>query len=159
MKKSLLLVGLLALSSTMLFAHTTTNVAVSANLIRTVEITPQSSTTQVTVTNAKTGTYSFPDTTLEITGNPGSSVKLMAPQSLTLTKSTTAGAGGGVRTTTANVTFKDGSVTTDGTNAASVQILPASGNMHNALVIGGNLASALDSGTYSGTISIQANYN
>ena len=104
------------------------------------------------------GDYSFPDTTLEITGNPGSSVKLMAPQSLIFTK--LAGArSGGVRTATANVTFKDGSVTTDGTNAASVQILPASGNMQNALVIGGNLESALELGAYIGTVNIQANYN
>lgn len=109
------------------------------------------------------GDYSFPDTVLEITGNPGSSVMISAPQTLTLTKAGI-GAGSGVRTTAVTATFGlgtgGGKVTTDGTNATATQILPASGSAQASLLLGGNTSSAaLDAGIYSGTINIQANYN
>ena len=164
MKKSLLL-GLLALSST-IFAAVTNNVDVSANLIRAVEITPQTSTAQASISTTHAGEYSFPETVLEITGNPGSSVVISAPQTLTLTKTTTAGAGGGVaRTTTVTATFNlgtgsGGTVSTNGTNATATQILPTSGSAQASLVLKGNTTSAaLDAGTYSGAMAIQANYN
>lgn len=152
MKKSILL-GLLALSSTIFAAGATARVDVSANLIRAVEITPQSTTTQLTVTNTHTGEFKFPETTLDIVGSPGAAIALTVPQNLTLTKI------GGTETTTANVTFGSGSVTTDGTNANSVQVLSAAGSVQNTLVISGNLASALEKGNYKGTIKIEANYN
>lgn len=159
MKKSLLL-GLLALSST-IFASVSNNVDVSANLIRAVEITPQTSTAQTSISTMHTGEYSFPDTVLDIVGNPGSSVTMSVPQTSTLTKAG-AGAGGGT-TTTVNVTFSlgtgSGKVTTDGTNATAIQELPASGNMQASLKLSGNLSSALSAGTYVGTMQIQANYN
>lgn len=164
MKKSLLL-GLLALSST-IFAAVTNNVDVSANLIRAVEITPQSSTAQASISTTQTGEYSFPDIVLDIVGNPGSSVTITVPQSSTLTKAAVTGgaeARAGVRTTTVTATFDLGSgggkVTTDGTNATAVQILSAGGSMQASLQLKGNLAAALDAGTYSGTINIQADYN
>lgn len=151
MKKSMLL-GMLALSATM-FAATTARVDVSANLIKTVEITAQSSTTQLMLTNVQTGDFSFPDTALEITGGPGKAIMLKTPQTLTLTKT------GGSETTAANVTFGEGSITTNGTDARAIQILPASGSIQNTLKISGNLASALAEGSYRGTIDIEANYN
>lgn len=167
MKKSLLL-GLLALSST-IFAAVTNNVDVTANLIRTVEISTQTSTAQHSISTTHTGEYSFPNTTLEITGNPGSAVIISAPQSLTLTKAATTGGGevrsSGVRTTTVTATFNlgtgsTGTVSTNGTNATATQILPTSGNAQASLVLKGNTTSAaLDAGTYSGTINIEANYN
>lgn len=151
MKKSMLL-GMLALSAT-IFAATTAQVDVSANLIKTVEITAQSSTTQLMLTNVQTGEFSFPDTTLDITGGPGKAIMLKAPQTLTLTKT------GGSETTVANVTFSEGVVTTNGTDASAIQILPASGTIQNALKISGNLGVALIAGSYTGTVSIEANYN
>lgn len=166
MKKSLLL-GLLALSST-IFAAVTNNVDVTANLIRAVEITPQTSTAQHSLSTTFTGEYSFPNTTLEITGNPGSSVIISAPQTLTLTKAATTGAGGvsGVRTTTVTATFdlgadSTGTVSTNGTTATATQILPTGGRMQTSLVLKGstNPGATLAAGTYSGTISIEANYN
>lgn len=167
MKKSLLL-GLLALSST-IFAAVTNNVDVTANLIRTVEISAQTSTAQHSISTTHTGEYSFPNTTLEITGNPGSTVVISAPQSLTLTKAAVTGGGegraSGVRTTTVTATFdlgtgSAGTVSTNGTNATATQILPTSGSAQASLVLKGNTTSAaLDAGTYSGTINIQADYN
>lgn len=160
MKKSLLL-GLLALSST-IFAAVTNNVDVTANLIRTVEINAQTSTAQHSLSTTFTGEYSFPNTTLEITGNPGSSVIISAPQSLTLTKA----AGSGVRTTTVTATFdlgtdSAGTVSTNGTTATATQVLPTSGNAQASLVLKGstNPEATLAAGTYSGSISIEANYN
>lgn len=165
MKKSLLL-GLLALSST-IFAAVTNNVDVTANLIRAVEITPQTSTAQASISTTHAGEYSFPETVLEITGNPGSSVTISAPQTLTLTKAATTGvgAGSGVRTTTVTATFdlgtgSAGTVSTNDTNATATQILPTSGSAQASLVLKGNTTSAaLNAGTYSGTINIEANYN
>lgn len=161
MKKSLLL-GLLALSST-IFASVSNNVDVSANLIRAVEITPQTSTAQTSISTTHTGEYSFPDTVLDIVGNPGSSVTMSVPQTSTLTKASGGAGTGGVTTTTVNVTFSlgtgGGKVTTDGTNATAIQELPASGSMQASLKLSGNLSSALSAGTYTGTMQIQANYN
>lgn len=166
MKKSLLL-GLLALSST-IFAAVTNNVDVTANLIRTVEINAQTSTAQHSLSTTFTGEYSFPNTTLEITGNPGSSVIISAPQSLTLTKAAGSGvgAGSGVRTTTVTATFdlgtdSAGTVSTNGTTATATQVLPTSGNAQASLVLKGstNPEATLAAGTYSGSISIEANYN
>lgn len=166
MKKSLLL-GLLALSST-IFAAVTNNVDVTANLIRPVEISAQTSTAQHSLSTTFTGEYSFPNTTLEITGNPGSAVMISAPQSLTLTKAATTGAGvgSGVRTTTVTATFdlgadSTGTVSTNGTTATATQVLPTSGNAQASLVLKGstNPEATLAAGTYSGSISIEANYN
>lgn len=152
MKKSMLL-GMLALSATM-FAATTAQVEVSANLIKAVDITAQSTTTQLVLTNVHTGDFSFPDTTLEITGGAGNAIMLKAPQNLTLSKV------GGNTSVITNVTFSDGVVTTDGTDAKAIQILPASGSIQNALKISGNLVSALtEGGMYTGTVKIEANYN
>lgn len=166
MKKSLLL-GLLALSST-IFAAVTNNVDVTANLIRPVEIIAQTSTVQHSLSTTFTGEYSFPNTTLEITGNPGSAVTITAPQTLTLTKAagTGVGAGSGVRTTTATATFdfgtdSTGTVSTNGTTATATQVLPTSGRTQTSLVIKGstNPEATLAAGTYTGSISIEANYN
>lgn len=161
MKKSLLL-GLLALSST-IFAHVTNNIDVSANLIRAVKITPRTSTAQYSISTTHTGEYSFPDTVLDIVGNPGSSVIIKVPQTLTLTKAVTGAGVGDVKTTTVNATFDlgtgGGSVFTDGTNATATQILPATGSMQASLQLRGNLTAALTVGTYSGTMQIEANYN
>lgn len=166
MKKSLLL-GLLALSST-IFAAVTNNVDVTANLIRPVEISAQTSTAQYSLSTTFTGEYSFPNTTLEITGNPGSAVMISAPQSLTLTKAATTGAGvgSGVRTTTVTATFdfgadSTGTVSTNGTTATATQVLPTSGRTQTSLVLKGstNPEATLAAGTYSGTINIQADYN
>lgn len=152
MKNSILL-GLLALSST-IFAATTANVDVSANLIRAVEITAQASTTNLSITNTQIGSYSFPETNLDITGAPGAAVKLVVPQTLLLTKT-----GDSTKKTTANVTFKSGAITTDGTTATAVHILTAEGSVQNALLVSGELATALDAGAYRGTLEIEANYN
>lgn len=168
MKKSLLL-GLLALSST-IFAAVTNNVDVTANLIRPVEINAQTSTAQHSLSTTFTGEYSFPDTVLEITGNPGSAVRISAPQSLVLTKAATAGGGdarvSGVRTTTVTATFdfgadSTGTVSTNGTTATATQVLPTGGRTQTSLVLKGrtNPEATLAAGTYSGTISIEANYN
>lgn len=165
MKKSLLL-GLLALSST-IFAAVTNNVDVTANLIRPVEINAQTSTAQYSLSTTFTGEYSFPNTTLEITGNPGSAVTISAPQSLVLTKAATTGGGEGrARTTTVTATFdfgadSTGRVSTNGTTATATQVLPTSGRTQTSLVLKGstNPEATLAAGTYSGTISIEANYN
>lgn len=152
MKKSMLL-GMLALSATMFAAASTAQVDVSANLIKAVEITPQSTTTQLMITNTKTGEFSFPDTALDITGGVGKAIMLKAPQTLTLT------AAEGNSSAVANVTFGDGTITTDGSNTTAIQILPATGSIQNTLKISGNLASALSAGSYSGTVNIEATYN
>lgn len=151
MKKSMLL-GMLALSATM-FAATTAQVDVSANLIKAVDITAQSSTTQLMLTNVQTGDFNFPDTALEITGGAGKAIMLKAPQTLTLNQT------GGTGKAIANVTFGEGTITTNGTDAKAIQILPASGSTQNTLKISGNLGTTLAEGSYKGTIDIEANYN
>ena len=150
-----MLLGMLALSATMFAetAITTAQVDVSANLIKAVEITPQSTTTQLMITNAKTGEFSFPDTALDITGGAGKAIVLKAPQTLTLKKTD------GTETAVANVTFGEGNITTDGLNTRAIQILPASGSIQNTLKISGDLASALVAGSYTGTVDIEATYN
>lgn len=154
MKNSILL-GLLALSTTM-FAHVNARVDVSANLIKAVEITSQTSVTQSMITNIKTGAFSLPDVALNITGTSGKSIELTAPQSLVLKKDGT----DATKVANLNITFGGtGSITTDGTNAKAVHILPASGSVSDSLKLSGNLPAALEAGSYRGTIEISALYN
>lgn len=166
MKKSLLL-GLLALSST-IFAAVTNNVDVTANLIRPVEISAQTSTAQHSISTTHTGEYSFPNTTLEITGNPGSTVVISAPQSIILGRDviTSGVVNVGTRTTTVTATFdfgadSAGTVSTNGTTATATQVLPTGGRTQTSLVLKGstNPEATLTAGTYRGVINIEANYN
>lgn len=152
MKKKILL-GILALSVN-IFAQATTQVDVSANLIKAVEISTQSSTTQFTITKTQKGAFSFPDTILDITGEPRKAVVLKVPQTLKLEKS-----GDTSKMTMTTVTFGEGVITTDGTNATTTQILSASGSIQNTLKISGNLETTLEAGSYGGTVKIEANYN
>lgn len=124
----------------------------SVNLIETIQIDVNSNTTAKTITDTYTGLVEFPQVDLLTKGKPGSSIELITMQNLELTG--TLG-----DTVQLFVTFDAGTVTTDGTNAKTVQIIDSTGSIGNALKLSTNLSTSLTADVYTGTANITAAYN
>ena len=149
MKKRLLLMLLIITAASN--AATESNVNASVNLIKALEITATSGETQKVITNTQKGLIEFPEIELITKGNPGTSIVLSTPQKLELDK-------GGTKIPV-DVSFKVGTVTTDGSDVKSIQVIEAGGNIVNKLAISTNLEAELTAGTYQGTALVTAEYN
>ena len=138
--------------SSISFATSTAQIDASVNLIKPVEIIASTSATIKSITTSTLGVVTFPEVELVTSGSPGTSVVLETKQIIELKDTNN-------NIVPLNVSFGTGSITTDGSNAKSIQIIEASGSVKNALTLTTNIASALNAGSYTGTATITAQYN
>lgn len=138
--------------STLSLAAKTAAVDASVNLIKTIEIEALATSTTKTITNTFTGLVEFPKIDLITKGNPGTAILLTTNQTVELT-------GSGGDKVPISATFDAGSVSTDGTNAKTIQIIDPNGSIANTLNLSTTLATTLAADIYTGTANITAAYN
>lgn len=151
MKKQLL--SLILAISSISFGASTAQISASVNLITPIEIRTSADLTTKSITTSTLGLVQFPEIELVTFGSAGTSFILETNQIIELKDMKTN------NIVPVNVSFKDGSVTTNGSIAQAIQIISSNGSTKNALTLSTNLSTTLSAGSYTGTATITAQYN